>query len=557
MGVPGFFAWLLKQDKHNKILKRRLFLSPHTLFFDANCLFHPQCFKILKAFPYELSVDKLESMMMERIINYIKFIIEYAAPSELVYIAVDGVAPLAKINQQRKRRYKSVEENEMKNSIYKKYSIPNNTSWSNIVITPGTEFMKKLDKKLREFINVYKSPTSKQLKFVYSSYEERGEGEHKILQYLKENYTNNTEKTHIIYGLDADLIFLALASNMSNIYLLREQSNFGKTPQIEEKDPIKDVTELMTYVSILESRNTFNFYFKSRLDLDTIYTENKEVVNIDFINDFIFLCYFLGNDFLPHIPSINIRKEGLETVIEAYLYAYERTGELMILKTNPDIEYSFLTIKLFLSYLADIEKTYFKEQYNKLTRKNFSNPHVKPYEKELQDLDNLVHIKKEDDPFNLLSPYVEMETAKSQYYQHHFNMRFNLKNQIKNITKSYYKVLKWVGEYYFHKAPSWNVQYDYDEAPFISDIYENFKQFEKIKIEKDTVSLTIPQQLLSVIPPAKSDILDKSIRIKMKNLNIIHMLPKKVEYDYNYKDKFWLCEAIMPYLDYEEIIKIK
>ena len=560
MGVPGFFAWLLKQDKYNKILKRKLLASPHTLFFDANCLFHPQCFKILKAFPYELSVDKLESMMMERIINYIKFIIEYVNPTDLIYIAVDGVAPLAKINQQRKRRYKSVEENEMKNSIYKKYSIPNNTSWSNIVITPGTDFMKKLDKKIKEFINIYKPPNSKDVKFVYSSYEERGEGEHKILQYLKNNYNNNTEKTHIIYGLDADLIFLALASNMSNIYLLREQSNFGKTPPIEEKDPIKDVGEPMTYVSILESRNTFNMYFKSRLDFDTINidnnTENKDNINIDFINDFIFLCYFLGNDFLPHIPSINIRKEGLETVIEAYLYAYERTGELMILKINPDIEYSFLTIKLFLSYLADIEKTYFKENYNKLTRKNYNNPHIKPYEKELQDLDNLVNIKKEDDPFNLLSPYVDIETSKTQYYQHHFNMRFNLKNQIKNVTNSYFKVLKWVTEYYFKKAPSWNVQYDYDEAPFISDIYKNFNQFENIKVEYNSVSLTIPQQLLSVIPPAKKDILDKTIRSKMTDFTILHMLPSKVEYDYTYKEKFWLCEAIMPYLNFEEIIKI-
>ena len=186
MGVPGFFAWLLKQDKQNKILKRNLKSRPHTLFFDANCLFHPQCFKILKSFPFESSVDKLETMMMERIINYIKFIIDYVNPQDLVYIAVDGVAPLAKINQQRKRRYKSVEENTIKNNIYKKYDIPNNTNWSNIVITPGTDFMKKLDKVIKQYIN-----DNKNIKIIYSSYEERGEGEHKILQYLKNNYKNN------------------------------------------------------------------------------------------------------------------------------------------------------------------------------------------------------------------------------------------------------------------------------------------------------------------------------------------------------------------------------
>lgn len=549
MGVPGFFAWLLKQDKSNRILKKRFESKPNTLFFDANCLFHPQCFKILKAFPYETSVNKLEEMMMERIINYIKFIINYVNPTDLVYIAVDGVAPLAKINQQRKRRYKSVEENEMKNNIYKQYNIPNNTAWSNIVITPGTDFMKKLDKKIKLFIN--ESDKVNKYKIIYSSYEERGEGEHKILQYLKNNYKNiNTEKTHIIYGLDADLIFLALSSNMKNIYLLREQSNFGKTPQIEEKDPIKDVGEPMTYVSILESREVFNIYFKSRLDI-----EPEE--EIDFINDFIFLCYFLGNDFLPHIPSINIRKDGLETIIEAYIFAYERTGEIIIKEVEPKIIYSLKTIELFLSYLADIEKTYFKERY-KINYTQYCPSYLtKQHEKELWKIENLINIKKENDPFNLLSPYIEHEEAKANYYLHHFHMRFNLKKQIQKVTFSFYNVLKWVSEYYFHEAPSWNVQYNFDEAPFVSDIYENFKQFSEIEIIKNSnTSLSIPQQLLSVIPPAKKDILDKSIQDKMNNTNIIHMLPIKVEYDYNYKEKFWLCEAIMPYLNYEEIEKM-
>jgi 5'-3' exonuclease len=574
MGVPGFFAWLLKQDKQNKILKRNLKDRPHTLFFDANCLFHPQCFKILKSFPFESSVDKLERMMMERIINYIKFIIDYVNPQDLVYIAVDGVAPLAKINQQRKRRYKSVEENEIKNNIYKKYDIPNNTNWSNIVITPGTNFMKKLDKVIKQYID-----DNKRIKIIYSSYEERGEGEHKILQYLKNNYKNNTEKTHIVYGLDADLIFLTLASNMENIFLLREQSNFGKSPKStqtneKESNPIKDVEEPMTYVSILDSRKVFNTYFKSRLDINDDFI-NDDIINdindgksnnqnLDFINDFIFMCYFLGNDFLPHIPSINIRTEGIEYLIDAYVFAYERTEELMIKQTYPDIKYGLKTIELFLSYLADIENTYFKDNpYNKQNKYNHMPSHInKPYEKELWEIENLTsHLFKNEpevinkDPFNLLNPHINMETSKNNYYEFHFHMKFNVKNQIKNVTKSFFEVLKWVSEYYFKEAISWNIQYTYDASPFISDLYENFKQFNDIDIKKDMNSLTINQQLLSVIPPSKMNILDKIVQNKINNMEIKYMLPDEVTYDFAYKDKFWLCEAIMPYLDYDIISK--
>jgi 5'-3' exonuclease len=580
MGVPGFFAWLLKQDKQNKILKRNIQNKSHTLFFDANCLFHPQCFKILKFYPFESSIDKLEHMMMERIINYIKFIIDYVNPQDLVYIAVDGVAPLAKINQQRKRRYKSVEENTIKNNIYKKYDIPNNTSWSNIVITPGTEFMKKLDKKIKECISSNKllnQHNTNQVKIIYSSYEEKGEGEHKILQYLKNNYKNNTEKTHIVYGLDADLIFLTLASNMENIYLLREQSNFGKpskAPQIKEEqlNPITDVEEPMTYVSILDSRKVFNKYFKSRLDINDDFInfntnqENQQnnQQNIDFINDFIFMCYFLGNDFLPHIPSINIREEGIEYLIDAYVFAFERTDELMIQQTIPNIKYGLKTIELFLSYLADIENSYFKDNSYKKQYKHLYPPSYinKLHEKELWEIENLTNdmfknIKEviNKDPFNLVNPHINMETSKNNYYEHHFNMKFNVKNQIKNVTHSFFEVLKWVSEYYFKEASSWNIQYIYDASPFISDLYQNFKQFNEIEIKKDNQSLTIHQQLLSVIPPNKKDILDKSVQNKMNNMQIKYMLPEKVTYDFAYKDKFWLCEAIMPYLDYEIISK--
>ena len=277
MGVPGFFAWLLKQDKNNKILKRKLFASPHTLYFDANCLFHPQCFKILKAFPNELSVDKLESMMMERIINYIKFIIEYANPSDLVYIAVDGVAPLAKINQQRKRRYKSVEENEMKNNIYKKYSIPNNTAWSNIVITPGTNFMKNLSIQLLKFIKKYK--LTHNIKIILSTSNTHGEGEHKIHQYLKQE--NNSSKTKVVYGLDADLIFLTMAAQLDKLYVFREAQ------AIDEKSSKKF---LMVDIDLLK-----NGIFE---DIESKTSKKLEIEHV--INDYIMLGFFLGNDFLPN-----------------------------------------------------------------------------------------------------------------------------------------------------------------------------------------------------------------------------------------------------------------
>src|SRR3989304_8702292 len=103
MGVPGFFVWLLKNYGENKIITNNFDEKIDILYLDSNCLFHPQCFKILGHFDSLKDLEKLESKMMIRIINFIDYLIDYVNPQKKVYISVDGVAPLAKMNQQRKR----------------------------------------------------------------------------------------------------------------------------------------------------------------------------------------------------------------------------------------------------------------------------------------------------------------------------------------------------------------------------------------------------------------------------------------------------------------------
>jgi 5'-3' exoribonuclease 1 len=66
-------------------------------------------------------------------------------------MAVDGVAPRAKMNQQRSRRFKSakeVEENEKK-ALSKGESLPTVPKFDSNTITPGTGFMVRLDQQLR------------------------------------------------------------------------------------------------------------------------------------------------------------------------------------------------------------------------------------------------------------------------------------------------------------------------------------------------------------------------------------------------------------------------
>ena len=95
--------------------------------------------------------------MFELICKYIDRLVGVVRPRKLLYMAVDGVAPRAKMNQQRGRRFKAAEERlemeQVEEKLRKRLQnrglrVPpkKKPSWDHNVITPGTPFMMKLSK---------------------------------------------------------------------------------------------------------------------------------------------------------------------------------------------------------------------------------------------------------------------------------------------------------------------------------------------------------------------------------------------------------------------------
>lgn len=162
------------------------------LYLDMNGLIHPCCH------PESGVTPSSEDEMIRNIFNCIDHVFCMVRPRKVIYLAVDGVAPRAKMNQQRARRFSAAREAKIKveaDRIVREECIregrpvppPLKPHWDSNVITPGTPFMEKVMGGLRYYINerLTYDPGWKGIKVVLSTSGVPGEGEHKLMEYVK------------------------------------------------------------------------------------------------------------------------------------------------------------------------------------------------------------------------------------------------------------------------------------------------------------------------------------------------------------------------------------
>lgn len=546
MGVPGFFLWILKNFNDNGIIQKTPAQTIDALYLDANCLIHPQCAKIMTYFADNSAIGQyqLENFMISRVCNYIQFLINTVKPQKEVFISVDGVAPLAKMNQQRKRRFKSAADRVIVEDIKSRHQKPFNNTWNNSTITPGTQFMERLNKSLVRMCRRLKG-----VKVTYSSYHTPGEGEHKILQHLKQR---PKEDVSVIYGLDADLFFLAMASQRDNIHLLREEIEFGgligvsadkETPQ-ETKNIVRDVDEPLCFVSIDETKGRVNEYIQSIANNTT---------KRDYINDFILICFLLGNDFLPHIPSLDIKNHGMDIVLDAYVKNLLPQDAGIVLLKDGKVTINMGIFRKFICHLAGREHGYFVHSLPRYLENMGKKecPHVDPYDREIWEWENLKNIVR-DDPIQL--GVGNSEDYKFRYYEHYFQIIQNQRSFVWSASHQYLVGIWWTTKYYFETCPSWDWQYAFLHAPFMSDISRvcDDPSFDINKLGfKWSQPVTPFVQLLAVLPPSSHSLLPKSYQHLMTHANssIIDLFPVQHREDTIGKTMNWKCVPLIPPAD--------
>ncbi|GAX16536.1 5'-3' exoribonuclease 2 [Fistulifera solaris] len=405
MGVPAFYRWL--SEKYPKIvqdiLEERVPNQPNSsvpllplniqgpnpngiecdnLYIDMNGIIHP-C-----SHPENGPQPTTEEEMFENVCHYVDRLVRAIRPRKLLYLAIDGVAPRAKMNQQRARRFRSAQEarelHELEEHVREElvksgqFVPPHKKTWDSNVITPGTTFMLHLAEFLRFYIRKRLSTDKnwKDLRVIFSDASLPGEGEHKIMSHIRlqraqAGYNPNT--VHMLHGLDADLIMLALATHEAHFYITRELVLFGRKSQEQHEqrqmesgflDAQKALDEKVGPEAMAMEINQQKPLQRISIPILREYLAAEFAVVLRpqalpfaaslerIIDDFVFLCFFVGNDFLPHLPSLDIRDGALDYLLNVYKRLLPSMGGYI---TNSGGNVNLSNVDIILAEVGAIE----------------------------------------------------------------------------------------------------------------------------------------------------------------------------------------------------------
>ncbi|KAG8383953.1 hypothetical protein BUALT_Bualt04G0067500 [Buddleja alternifolia] len=558
------------------------------------------------------------------------------------YKLVDyGVAPRAKMNQQRARRFRTAKDHqmaeEMEEKLRKQFEKEGKTLLAkeesqvadSNVITPGTEFMFMLSEKLQSYIRLRMSenPAWTNIKVILSDGNVPGEGEHKIMSFIRSQRSSP--------GYDRILGIVYMACHEVHFSILREEvlspsNQFAHTSSLKnslhkaetrsmksrgwfkkhpwKKSEVESVTQVESLVSCdvagltVKQKQAYQFLnvwiLREYLALDMeISSSQKFEDDLErLIDDFIFICFFAGNDFLPHMPTLEIHEDCIDLLLHVYKKEFGNLGGYLVDMQKVDNKkgayIKLKRVEKFILAVGQYEDRIFNkrtQQRERLLKRTLSKyKDAKEYENE-DDLDggrspdvvassDVVsvdqvltntkelkqklkdHIQQQSDLFKnggVRTDKVKFGIAgwKERFYKEKFSAQSP--DEIETIRKSlvmkYGEGLQWVLLYYFSGVPSWTWFYPYHYGPPASDL-KGLSQL-NMKFQKGLPFKPF-DQLMGVLPPRSSHALPKAFRALMvdEKSNIIDFYPTDFETDIDGKRFMWQGICKLPFIEEERLL---
>ena len=333
MGIPKFFRLISERwPLISQLIEGNQIPEFDNLYLDMNSILHTCTARNKEA---DSSKRMTEDEVFSAIFAYIDHLFDTIKPQKVFYMAIDGVAPRAKMNQQRSRRFRTAldAEKKLRQANEDGTHLADDEPFDSNAITPGTEFMAKLTRFLKYFIHKKVSSDSRwqNCEIILSGHEVPGEGEHKIMHFIRNrkalsDYNPNTR--HCIYGLDADLIMLGLACHEPHFALLREEVTFGKR---QVQATVEEQTFYLLHISLVREYLEIEFQdLKDQLSFDYDFER--------ILDDFIVIMFVIGNDFLPNLPDLHLNKGAFPLLLETFKEALRTTDGYLSDHGNINLE---------------------------------------------------------------------------------------------------------------------------------------------------------------------------------------------------------------------------
>ncbi|CAE7569800.1 RAT1 [Symbiodinium natans] len=331
MGVPGFYRWAVRRVPHLRAKSTGPPYNSKLRYLDFNGVVHT-CVN-------DWTLQEEEEYLFQLVEAQLAVLLSLVTPKVLLYVALDGVAPRAKMNQQRSRRFRKAQETDS-DGIDAVVDV-----FDRNAITPGTPFMQRLSNRLRSWAATQAAvPDLQGLSIVISCDLDPGEGEHKIMEVIR----NHPEHTHCLCSNDADLVFLGLVCESEHVYLLRTKPNYEKRvptntgqPQAAEAMDSDAVPEMPVPAAPAAAASAGpmaeDYEMLSIVALRAwLSSQFPDCLPNRLLADFVAMCCLVGNDFLPHIAAVDIYDGGLDKLLAAYyrlkpaLNGYLTTSDLTL-----------------------------------------------------------------------------------------------------------------------------------------------------------------------------------------------------------------------------------
>jgi 5'-3' exonuclease len=522
MGIKHYWGWFrktyadyiytLKKDEKMEELCGVSIKDPRVdnVMIDMNGIFHTSaqrvyCYGNFKNPPRLLGKNvkgfKKQIDVFRDICDTIDSIVKIVEPTKRVILCVDGPAPLSKQNQQRQRRFVSARDRDV------------NSTFDSNSLTPGTKFMDNLTRYVDWHIKRQLSDDSSKwsgLEVIFSNEKAPGEGEHKLINYIRRHGTD--QESYCIHGMDADLIMLSLGTHMPRFWILREE-------------PVDPNIEFYA-IDIGSVRKAMGESMR------WTETESKTVYDpVTAIDDFIFMCFTVGNDFLPHMPSIEIIDGGINIMLDVYKNVGKSYGHLTK-KVDGVMRFRKKALKTFLGTVSQYEKGSLED---KLSRKGSIHP------------DKLLM---ECVSENLGKREVDVESYRELYYKENLSGVDNLEK----YCHDYLDGMLWVINYYKNGVPDWKWRFEYHYAPFAYTLAEHVDTYKFKEFPKTQATLPFIQ-LMCVLPPKSAGLLPEPLSgfLSSKESKMARYCPEKFPIDMSGKRHEWEGTVLLPMVNYSRV----